>query len=137
MIYAVAIVLTFLQSTGWDLLSNVEMTRKYDDMMGQEIDVPIFSDELSSMHGETITLTGYVIPLEAGAEQAYFVLSRFPYQSCFFCGAAGPETVIEVYPIVTSTELAPDQRITVSGKLSLNQKDPMHLFFVLKSAEII
>jgi hypothetical protein len=67
MIYAVAIVLTFLQSTGWDLLSNVEMTRKYDDMMGQEIDVPIFSDELSSMNGETFTMTGYVIPLEAGA----------------------------------------------------------------------
>lgn len=131
-----AILFILLQLSGWELLSTVSIVRRYDEMMGQEIDAPLFTESLLSHAGESITLSGYVIPLEVGLDHDYFVLSRFPYQSCFFCGAAGPETVVEVYPIEKLPKIMPDQRITVSGTLEINQNDPLHLFYVIKDASV-
>ena len=131
-----AILLILFQLNGWELLSTVTLTRIFDDMMGQEVDQPAFNQEILAREGTEMTLTGYVIPLEAGTEQSYFVLSRFPYQSCFFCGAAGPETVAEIYPAELQSKLNPDQRIEVTGTLKLNQSDPLHLYFILKEATI-
>ena len=131
-----AILLILFQLNGWELLSTVTLTRVYDEMMGQEVDQPAFNQEILAREGTEMTLTGYVIPLEAGTEQSYFVLSRFPYQSCFFCGAAGPETVAEIYPAELQSKLNPDQRIEVTGTLKLNQSDPLHLYFILKEATI-
>ena len=131
-----AILIIFLQLQGWELLSTVIWNRAFDEMLGQESELPIFSEQLYEMEGKKVTISGYVIPLEAGAEQKYFVLSRFPYQSCFFCGAAGPETVVEIYPTLPRDDLKPDQKITVTGKLSLNPSDPLHLSFIIKEADL-
>ena len=70
-----------------------------------------------------------------GISNSFFVLSRFPYQSCFFCGAAGPETVIEVYS--ESSNIKIDKKVIVRGVFKLNESDPVQLFFMLKDAEII
>jgi uncharacterized membrane protein YcgQ (UPF0703/DUF1980 family) len=131
-----AILIIFFQLTGWELLSTVKWERVYDDMLGQETEVADFSEQLKLRAGTEITVSGFVIPLEAGKEQRFFVLSRFPYQSCFFCGAAGPETVAEVYPSNSRDDLQPDQKITVKGILTLNETDPMHLSYIIKQAEI-
>lgn len=131
-----AILIIFLQLQGWELLSTVTWNRAFDEMLGQESELPIFSEQLYEMEGKKVTISGYVIPLEAGAEQQYFVLSRFPYQSCFFCGAAGPETVVEIYPTLPRDDLKPDQKITVTGKLFLNPSDPLHLSFIIKEANL-
>jgi hypothetical protein len=54
---------------------------------------------------------------------------------CFFCGGAGPETVMEVIskePIKYTTEA-----ITIKGKLDLNANDINRLMYGLKDAELI
>ncbi|MFZ9045391.1 MAG: hypothetical protein ACO2ZZ_05965 [Cyclobacteriaceae bacterium] len=132
-----AILIIFIQLTGWELLSKVSWERVFDEMLGQETEIPQFSDTLRKSEGSEITISGFVIPLQSGIEQQYFVLSRFPFQNCFFCGAAGPETVAEVYPVAPRSDLKPDQRITVRGLLSLNDSDPLHLTYIIKEAEII
>ena len=132
-----AILIIFIQLSGWDLLSKVSWDRVFDDMLGQETEVPQFSDTLIKSQGAEIIISGFVIPLQSGIEQQYFVLSRFPFQNCFFCGAAGPETVAEVYPAEPRSDLKPDLRITVKGILSLNDSDPLHLTYIIKNAEII
>jgi hypothetical protein len=122
------------QSQGWDLLDNVSLKREFSDFMGQEVDVPVFTDELRKQEGNTLILEGYVIPLQQNTQQSYFVLSRFPYQSCFFCGAAGPETVVEVYS--ERSFKVTDQRVRVEGTLKLNEGDPLHLFYILNDAQV-
>ena len=46
--------------------------------------------------GKEIVIKGYIIPVEGYKSHKEFILSAFPYNMCFFCGGAGPETVMEV-----------------------------------------
>ena len=112
----------------------METERGYDDFMGGEIDLPNFSPELVMNEGNQITLEGFIIPLDQIASQDYFVLSRFPYQSCFFCGGAGPETVVEVY--AESDFRYTDGQVRVTGTLRLNRDNPLHLFYILEDCEV-
>jgi len=53
---------------------------------------------------------------------------------CFFCGGAGPETVMEVFakePIKYSAE-----PVMLKGKLELNDSDVNRLIYTLKDVEI-
>lgn len=120
---------------GWNTLNKLEMRPAYDEFLGEEIELPTFSDELLAYDGQIISLEGYVIPLETSGSADYFVLSRFPFNSCFFCGNAGPETVAEVY----TDELISlrDEKVNVTGRLELNSDDPLHLFFILNKATVV
>lgn len=60
------------------------------------MDFPIFDPELKSYDGKEITINGYIIPTDGYKSQKEFVFSAYPYKNCFFCGGAGPETVMEV-----------------------------------------
>ena len=54
---------------------------------------------------------------------------------CFFCGGAGPETVMEVYaktPVKFTSEA-----VTLRGKLELNADDVNRLIYSLTEAEQI
>jgi len=120
------------QLSGWELLSSVEIVMGYDDFMGAEVEQPKFSEQLKLREGKELTLEGFIIPLQQEADQDYFVLSRFPYQNCFFCGAAG--TVVEVY---SDREFRfTDERVRVTGKLRLNDDNPLHLFYILEECEV-
>lgn len=119
---------------GWNTLAKLELVAGYDEFLGEPTELPVFSDELKAFDGEVITVEGYVIPLEQAVEQSYFVLSRFPFNNCFFCGNAGPETVAEVYTKEKFT--VQDTRVRVTGKLELNANDPLHLFFIVSEAKV-
>lgn len=122
------------QLSGWELLSSVEIVMGYDDFMGAEVEQPKFSEQLKLREGKELTLEGFIIPLQQEADQDYFVLSRYPYQNCFFCGAAGPETVVEVY---SDREFRyTDERVRVTGKLRLNDDNPLHLFYILEECKV-
>lgn len=119
---------------GWELLSDVEVVRVYDQFLEQEVEKPVFSELLQGHHKTEIELQGFVIPLNEVGSSDYFVLSRFPYQSCFFCGNAGPETVVEVY---ANEQLSlKDQQVRVRGTLYLNEEDPLHLYYIMKDCTI-
>ncbi|WP_370089035.1 hypothetical protein [Ekhidna sp.] len=123
------------QLSGWELLSSVEIVMGYDDFMGAEVEQPKFSEQLKLREGKELTLEGFIIPLQQESDQDYFVLSRFPYASCFFCGAAGPETVVEVY---SDREFRfTDERVRVTGVLRLNDDNPLHLFYILEKCEVV
>ncbi len=119
---------------GWQTLERLTLTTEYDQFLGEEVEVPLFSDELKQYDGQQVSVAGYIIPLETSGGQDYFVLSRFPYNNCFFCGNAGPETVIEVY--AKKAFQTQDTKVEVTGTLKLNAYDPLHLFFILSDSEV-
>ncbi|MGF1532155.1 MAG: hypothetical protein ACFCUI_00500 [Bernardetiaceae bacterium] len=118
----------------WRELSKVTYEKRYNPEIEENINYPVFGDNIKALDGKMVTVSGYVIPLEIGSD--YFVLSAFPFASCFFCGAAGPETVMEVYS-AKPFRVTSDARITVRGRLSLNQEDINHLMFMLHDAVLI
>lgn len=119
----------------WKTLSKITFKKQYDELMGFKVDVPVFSADVEKLDGEEIIIKGYVIPVEGYKSHTEFVFSAFPYNMCFFCGGAGPETVMEVTaaePIKFSTEA-----IQIKGKLHLNATDINKLIYSLTDAVMV
>lgn len=119
----------------WKTLSKITYEKKFDDLLGFKVDVPVFSQEIQDLEGEVVEVSGYIVPVEGYKSHTEFVFSAYPYNMCFFCGGAGPETVMEVTsiePIKYSTE-----RVKLRGKLTLNSDDINRLMYVLTDAELI
>jgi hypothetical protein len=119
----------------WQTLGKITYKKVLDESLGFKVDVPIFSEEIKVLEGKTVEVKGYIIPVEGYKNHKEFVFSAFPYSMCFFCGGAGPETVMEVFsqePIKYSAE-----SITIKGKLSLNDSDINRLIYSLSDAVLI
>ena len=85
-----------IKASTWQTLSLVTFDTKFDDMLGIDVQVPKFSPAVRKLEGKTITLQGYILPLEGRRSQKYFIFSAYPYNLCYFCGGAGIESVAEV-----------------------------------------
>ena len=126
---------TFAQTNTWQTLSKITYKKEYDELMGFKIDKPVFSDPIKALEGKEITIKGYIIPVEGYKSHKEFVFSAFPYNMCFFCGGAGPETVMEVEasePVKYQAEA-----VTLKGILQLNSEDVNKLMFKLTKATLV
>ncbi|MEM1320649.1 MAG: hypothetical protein AAGG75_10365 [Bacteroidota bacterium] len=122
-------------NTIWKTLSKITFKKQYDEIMGFKIDVPVFSSEIQALEGQEITIKGYIIPVEGYKSHTEFIFSAFPYNMCFFCGGAGPETVMEVSskdPIKYTADA-----ITIKGKLALNAEDINRLMYIITDVELV
>ena len=120
------------QST-WKKLARVTYVKQYDEFLGMKVDVPVFAESVKAMDGQTITLSGYIIPLEGMKSQKEFIFSAVPYSMCFFCGGAGPESVMEIFakePVKYTSE-----KIKLRGRLELNATDINRLIYILHDVE--
>jgi hypothetical protein len=125
-----------LKGNAWQTLSLVTFDYKFNEMMGMDMPVPKFSKAVKSLEGKEVTLQGYILPLEGKRSQKYFIFSAYPYNLCYFCGGAGPESVAEVYckkPIKYTTKM-----ITVKGKLRLNSTGDLDkMMYILTDVELV
>lgn len=125
----------FAQESLWKTLSKLTYKKQYDEMLGFKVDVPVFSEEIKALEGKTVTVKGYIIPVEGYKGHKEFIFSAFPYSMCFFCGGAGPETVMEVFakePVKYTAEA-----VTLKGKLELNGSDINRLIYGLREVELV
>lgn len=119
----------------WRTLAKITFKKEYDELMGFKIDVPVFSEAIEALAGKEVTIKGYIIPVEGYKGHKEFILSAFPYNMCFFCGGAGPETVMEV---VAKEEIEYSaEAVTIKGKLELNDADINRLMFALSDAVLV
>lgn len=97
--------------------------------------IPNFDENIKVLDGTTVTVKGFMYPIEEKTKHEFFYLSYYPVNVCFFCGGAGPESVIEV----NAKEAMPLQSkaVTLRGKLKLNYRDRERLFFILLDAEML
>ncbi|WKN41889.1 hypothetical protein [Tunicatimonas pelagia] len=119
----------------WKELTDVVIEDRYDASVGYEISYPVFGDRATALDGQQVTVKGYMIPFEAYLKPNYFILSALPIAACFFCGGAGPETVMEVFSqdnIELSSEV-----IELRGTLELNADNPDRMMYILHDAELI
>jgi hypothetical protein len=118
----------------WHTLAEVGFTTK-KDKNGHTIEKPVFSKHLKSWDGEKIRIKGYIIPVSEVGDQEKFILSSLPFNVCYFCGAAGPETIIEVETMESISFSS--KAVWMEGVLQLNDGDPDHHMYRLLSAKII
>ena len=74
----------------WDDLMQAQV--RYEDML-------LFADfpaAITERSGETVKVAGFMMPLETGMKQRWFLLTAHP-PSCFFHVPGGPSGVVEVF----------------------------------------
>ena len=118
----------------WKTLLQVKWKKVHDKVLKEDIDIPQFTPEIKALNGKTITVSGYILPTDL-YEGNFSVLSAYPMAQCFFCGGAGPESVMEVY-VRNSRRNFATERVTFKGTLELNDSDSSHLIYKLKDAVV-
>ncbi len=119
----------------WKTLSKITYKKQMDEILGFKIDVPVFSEPIKALEGKEVSLKGYIIPVEGYKSHTEFIFSAYPYNMCFFCGGAGPETVMEV-KATEPVKYVADQ-ITLKGRLVLNPDDINRLMYILEDASLV
>lgn len=117
----------------WHTLAEVGFKKEQHN--GFEMEVPQFSKYLKSWNGKKIKLKGFIIPVGEVGDESKFMFSSLPFNVCYFCGAAGPETIVEVE--LREKIKFTSKAIWMEGILQLNEKDPNHHIYILKSAKVI
>lgn len=119
----------------WKTLSDVKFEKKWDEQEGMYVLYPSFGNSVKNLEGKEIRISGYVIPVDYN--ENFYVLSAFPYSSCFFCGGAGPESVMSLKFKKSGERFKTDTRIEVKGTLELNSSDIYEMNYILRDAEKI
>ena len=94
---------------------------------------PQFPSWLDKYQNQEIVIQGYLVPVDVEGNQ--YALSRYAFSSCFFCGNAEPNTVVELVFKERPDNLITNQFVVVKGILMFNSNDPFRLFFILQQVE--
>jgi len=94
---------------------------------------PQFPSWLDKYKNTEVVIQGYLVPVDVEGNQ--YALSRYAFSSCFFCGNAAPNTVVELVFKERPDDLITDQFVVVKGTLVFNADDPFRLFFILQQTE--
>ena len=120
----------------WALFQRVAFKEKLNREYGLYFFYPEFTEELKALKGKEVVLKGFYIPLDLQSSQT-LILSKYPMAECFFCGAAGPESVAVIYLRSKPPRIKVDQIVEVRGILDLNASDVEEMTFIIRNATII
>ncbi len=118
----------------WTTLADVSWESEYDSLTGVNILHAKYGNTLKSFDGKEVFIKGYIIPLDAMGFS--YALSRTNYASCFFCGQAGPETVMEIRlkPKSIPPEILNETQLSFKGILRLRTNNREGLHYILDKA---
>lgn len=92
---------------------------------------------IEALDGTEVTVKGYVIPLSGKKAQSHFMFSAYPYSSCYFCGGAGPETIMETFVKKDLKIEYSENAITLRGTFRFTSRDPDDIMFTLEDAVLV
>lgn len=118
----------------WEILRDVTFKKKWYAEESIYMLHPTFGPSVQKLKNQQVTITGYVLPVDLDAN--LYVLSAFPFSACFFCGGAGPETVMTLNFKKNTRKFKTDERLTFVGTLKLNADDIYQMNYILDGAEI-
>ncbi len=121
----------------WKLFESVDFQETFSEEFQTNLIKPVFSEEILSQEGKEIVLLGYIVSsMESGEDYEGIVFSKYPFENCYFCGGAGPETVAQVEFDPESHTFKLGNAYGFKGTLMLNKTDDAKLTFILKDAEL-
>ena len=118
----------------WKDLEDVEFSDLYVQELDEYVLYPNYGMDVMSLNGQEVILTGYV--LEIDPSKGFYVLSKGPFASCFFCGDGGPETIVELELKNKNQYFMMDEIATIKGVLKLNADDIYQCVYILQNAEV-
>ncbi len=108
-------------------------TTRINEDAGKGAFSAVFPPAVSALAGKEISISGFMLPLEARSETDHFLLSKYT-PVCAFCPPGRPNEVIEVR---STGPVYPDTaQVTVTGRFSLQRDGGAGLFFRMDGAEV-
>lgn len=121
------------QAISWETLSRVEFDEYFDRDLNEWMLQGRFSEEVKALNQQRVILKGYVIPLDVSGQE--FALSAFPFSSCYFCGGAGPETVLKIELSTDAPSWETDDYVELIGRFILKSKPGLEFHYTLQVEE--
>lgn len=118
----------------WETLADVEFSETFMEEVGESFLYPYFGSKVRAIEGQQVILKGFILAIDP--DEGYYILSKSPFSSCFFCGAAGPETVVELKMKSEKDYFRMDELVTMKGILMLNSDDVYQCNYIFKQAKV-
>jgi len=119
----------------WKLLAKVDFVDQYFQEYEAWYLVPDFSEEVKALDGKQVLIKGYVIPLDV--DGGLYALSAYPFSACFFCGGAGPESVMSLKFKEKPSRFDTDDFLNFTGILKLNSDNVEDFNYILENCEVV
>ncbi len=115
----------------WSDFADIDFKPEYNEKYDVHFLMPTFGEKIQSYKGVKVRIKGYFLDISGSGD--VYLISQNPMASCFFCGAAGPETIVEVH-FNEKPSFKTDQIVEVTGILELNRNDVSHCNYILREA---
>ena len=116
----------------WEDFADIDFEPAYNEVYEIYFLKPAFGEKIKQYQGKEVRITGYFLNIAGDGE--VLLVSQNPMASCFFCGASGPESVVEIN-FKKKPSFKTDDMVTITGNLTLNKFDVDHFNYILNDAE--
>lgn len=118
----------------WDTLTDVTFIDKYSEEVDAYYYFPKFGPSILALNNKEVIIKGYLLIIDP--DNDIYILSANPFAACFFCGGAGPESIIELKMGKDHPRFKMDEVLTFRGKLKLNAVDIYKCNYILENARV-
>ena len=123
----------FADTLSWKLLGQIKYVKKPSDDYPEGVMYPVINSTLKAKNKKPIVMSGFIIPID----NKTYALSKNVFASCFFCGQAGPETIMGIKFKNPEIRLKTDQYVTLQGNFRYNDNDVDDWIYHIENAVIV
>lgn len=109
---------TPMMNDTWETINKLMYKVTHKD--NQTIYTPHFPNELKAIDKKTVTLPGYLVPLNGGRDHDTFMLSVLPIMQCMFCGQGEVPPMVEIFMKKGEKVRFTEEPIKIKGTVRLN-----------------
>lgn len=117
----------------WKLLGVIKYVKKPSKDYPDGVMYPIINTTLKGKNKKQIAMSGFIVPID----NTSYALSKNVFASCFFCGQAGPETIMGIKFKGATPKLKTDQYVTLVGTFRYNDDDVNDWIYHIENAVIV
>jgi hypothetical protein len=117
----------------WKLLGQIKYLKKSSSDYPEGVMYPVINTTLKTKQTKTIYMSGFIVPIDNKS----YALSKNVFASCFFCGQAGPETIMGIKFKNPGTKLKTDQYVTLQGTFRYNDSDVEDWIYHIENAVVV
>jgi hypothetical protein len=117
----------------WKLLGVIKYVNKPSKDYPDGVMFPIINSTLKAKSKKKIVMSGFIVPID----NVSYALSKNVFASCFFCGQAGPETIMGIKFKGATPKLKTDQYVTMEGTFRYNDNDVNDWIYHIENAVIV
>jgi Protein of unknown function (DUF3299). len=109
---------TPMMNQTWETINKLMYKVTHKD--NQTVYTPHFPDELKAIDNKTVTLPGYLVPMNGGRDHETFMLSVLPIMQCMFCGQGDVPPMVEIFMKKGEKVRFTEEPIKIKGRVRLN-----------------